>query len=284
MAISACTSKQFDKYKNWIVLHEHFYLNMKKFLSIIFVLISFFAIGQTIEPRPNPPQLVNDFAHVLSAADKQQLETKLVQFDNETSNQIAVVIINSLNDYPLEDVSLKYLRDWGIGNKNNNGALLLVAVQEHKVRIETGYGLEGALPDVTCKSIIDNDIVPQFKQGNYAGGISAGTDNIIKATKGEYTAPAGYADRNKDAGGGPASWIIFIFIIGFIILLFASRGGGGSGGGGLGNPLLWFLLGSSGGRGGGFGGGGGSGFGGGGGGFGGFGGGSGGGGGASGGW
>ncbi len=251
---------------------------MKKSLSIIFILLSFFAIGQTIEPRPNPPQLVNDFAHVLSAGDKQQLETKLVQFDNETSNQLAVVIVNSLNDYPLEDVSLKYLRDWGIGNKKtNNGALLFVAVQEHKVRIETGYGLEGALPDVTCKAIIDNDIVPQFKQGNYAGGISAATDNMMKATKGEYTAPPGYADRNNQSSG-TGSWIVFIFIIVFIIIFFASRGGGG--GGGLGNPLLWFLLSGSGGRGGG------GGFtgGGGGGGFGGFGGGGGGGGGASGGW
>ncbi len=258
---------------------------MKKFLFIIFVLVSFFAIGQTIEPRPNPPQLVNDFAHVLSGGDKQQLETKLVQFDNETSNQLAVVIVNSLNDYPLEDVSLKYLRDWGIGNKKtNNGALLFVAVQDHKVRIETGYGLEGALPDVTCKAIIDNDIVPHFKQGDYNGGISLATDDMMKATKGEYTAPAGYADRNK-SDGGPGSWIVFIFIIGFIILLFVGRGrGGGGGGGGLGNPLLWFLLGSSSGRGGGFGGGGSSGFGGGGGGFGGFGGGGGGGGGASGGW
>src|ERR1700712_5204548 len=162
---------------------------MKKFLSIIFILISFFAIGQTIEPKPNPPQLVNDFAHVLSASDKQQLESKLVQFDNETSTQLAVVIVNSLNDYPLEDVSLKYLRDWGIGNKKtNNGALLFIAVQEHKVRIETGYGLEGALPDVTCKAIIDNDIVPQFKSGSYAGGIDAGTNSMMKATKGEYKA------------------------------------------------------------------------------------------------
>lgn len=255
---------------------------MKRFLSVIFILVSFFAIGQTIEPKPSPPQLVNDFAHVLSAGDKQQLEAKLVQFDNETSTQLAVVIVNSLNDYPLEDVSLKYLRDWGIGNKNNNGALLFVAVQEHKVRIETGYGLEGALPDVTCKAIIDNDIVPQFKSGSYAGGIDAGTNSMMKATKGEYTAPAGYADRNKQGTDAPSSYIIVIFIIGIIILLFVGRGGrGGGSGGGLGNPLLWFLLGSNSGRGGGFGGGG---SGGGGGGFGGFGGGGGGGGGASGGW
>lgn len=259
---------------------------MKRFLSIIFALISFFAIGQTIEPRPNPPQLVNDFAHVLSASDKQQIEAKLVQFDNETSNQIAVIIVNSLNGDPLEDVSLGYLRGWGIGNKkNNNGALLFIAIQEHKIRIETGYGLEGALPDVTCKTIIDNDLTPQFKQGNYAGGISTATDDIIKATKGEYKAPAGYADRNKTGDGGIGSLIVFVFIIVFIIILFVGRGGGkGGSGGGLGNPLLWFLLGSSTGRGGGgFGGGGSSGFGGGGG-FGGFGGGGGGGGGASGGW
>ena len=264
---------------------------MKKILSFLLVLISIAALGQTIQPRPNPPKLVNDFSGTLSSSQQAELENKLVAFDNETSNQIAVVLINTTGDYDISDVALKYLRDWGIGNKkNNNGAVLLVAIQDRKVWISTGYGLEGALPDITAGQIIRNNITPQFKKGDYYQGISDGIDAIIQATKGEYKAPEGYADRGKGKGGGGSGLILLVIFL--VVIFLISRGGGGRGGGmmsrrgygGFGSGFLWGSL-FGGGFGGGSSSGGGSwGGGGGGGGFGGFGGGSGGGGGAGGSW
>lgn len=253
---------------------------MKRFLLFIsFFLLTLCAssqIDKVIPSRPSPPRLVNDFTNTLTPEQRDALENKLVAYDDSTSNQIAVVIIPTTGDYNIEEVGLQILRRWGVGNKGkDNGIVLLIAKDDHKIRIEVGYGLEGAVPDITAKSIIDNDLTPNFRAENYYRGISIATDDIIKAAAGEYKAPEGYGSR-KGKGIG-AGTIFFILIIIFAILgSFGNRGGGGLGGLGTG-----WLIGSmmSGGRGGGGWSGGGGG-----GGFGGFGGGGGGGGGASGGW
>ena len=248
--------------------------------------VSFFASAQNIPSRPNPPRLVNDFAGVLSPSEVQQLEQQLVAYDDSTSNQIAIVTVKTLDDYPIEEYALKILRDWGVGNKKtNNGIVILAAIDDHKVRIEVGYGLEGAIPDITANHIIENDIVPNFRSGDYYEGFSKAANSIIKAAAGEYKAPEGYRSKKGSRGGAPIGLIIFIIIM---VIIFAGRGGGGGGfmsrrgSGWLGPFLLGSMLGRSssdwGGGGGGWSGGGG------GGGFGGFGGGSGGGGGASGSW
>ncbi|MCW3117343.1 MAG: hypothetical protein JWM28_1425 [Chitinophagaceae bacterium] len=262
---------------------------MKKFLLFIGVLVSvctYAQIDKVVPARPNPPRLVNDFTQTLTAEQIQELERKLVAYDDSTSNQVVVVIIPSTNNYPIEDVALQQiLRKWGVGNKEkNNGIVVLVAKDDHDVRIEVGYGLEGAIPDITANQIIQTDILPNFKAGNYYRGLDLATNDIIKAAAGEYKAPQGYGGRRKK-GLNPA--LIFFVIIGIWIILRATGGGRGGGGmmsrrgyGGLLGPLIW---GSALGGGGSSGGGGWSG-GGGGGGFGGFGGGSGGGGGASGSW
>ena len=125
-------------------------------------------IEKIIPPRPNPPRLVNDYTRTLTPEQVQALEQKLVAYDDSTSNQIAVVIMNSTGDYPIEDVALGIIRTWGVGGKeHSNGIVLLVAKDDHKIRIEVGYGLEGAIPDVTAKSIIDNDLTPNFKEGKF---------------------------------------------------------------------------------------------------------------------
>jgi len=268
---------------------------MKKLLLFFFLLISAVAFGQSVNgfvhdsiPKPNPPRLVNDFVHVLTPEQRQALEDKLVAYDDSTSNQIAVVIVRSTNQYAIQDVGLQVLRQWGVGGQANkdNGVVILVALNDHGVNISTGYGMEGSVPDITANQIIENDIVPQFKEGNYYRGLDNATTSIIKAAAGEYKAPAGYGNRGGGGGISLRTIIIIIFIIIFILSRFF--GGGGRGGGfmsrrgyrGFGGPI--FFPGSFSGGGGGFGGGG---FGGGGGGgFGGFGGGSGGGGGASGSW
>jgi uncharacterized protein len=258
---------------------------MKKLLFSFLVLTCLVTRGQNFPAAPNPPRLVNDFAHVLTADQTADLESKLVAYDDSTSIQIAVVTVESTGDTAIEDYALRILRDWKIGNKKtNNGLVILAAIRDHKVYIATGYGMEGVVPDITAKEIIDNEIVPSFRANNYYRGFDLGSDAIIKASAGEYKAPEGYNRRKKGSGGGSALGII-LFIV--IIIVLASRGGGRGGGGLMSRSgVLPFILGSmlgSGGRGGWSGGGGGFG-GGGGGGFGGFGGGSGGGGGAGGSW
>jgi uncharacterized protein len=253
---------------------------MKKILLSLFILTVLAASGQKIPDPPNPPRLVNDFANVLTPDQKESLESKLVAYDDSTSIQIAVVTVQTTGDYAIEDYALKILRDWKVGNKKtNNGLVILAAIQDHKVFIATGYGMEGSVPDITAKEIVENEIVPNFKDNNYYRGFDEGSDAIIKAAAGEYKAPEGYNQRKDHVNGGGSIFGIIIFIA-IILILIGRRGGGGGGGG-----MLPFIIGSmlgGGGRGGGFGGGG---FGGGGGGgFGGFGGGSGGGGGAGGSW
>jgi uncharacterized protein len=243
------------------------------------LLVPAISFSQQIPPRPSPPKLVNDLANVLSPEEEAALERKLVAYDDSTSNQVVILTVGTLEDYPIEEYALRVLRDWGIGNQEtNNGVLIVAAIQDRKIRIETGYGLEGAIPDITAGQIINTDIVPAFRKENYYQGFDAATNSIIKAAAGEYKAPENYRQR----GEKKRSPIGFIIIIIILILLFTRRNRGGGGGfmsrRGFG-PII-FPGGGWGSGGGGWSGGGG-GFGGG---FGGFGGGSGGGGGASGGW
>lgn len=267
---------------------------MKKLLLILLLVVSFIAgIAQNVVPPPNPPRLVNDYAGVLSKEQVSILEEKLVALDDSTSNQIAVVILKSLDGYEVQEYANKLFRSWGIGNKKtNNGVLILASIEDRKVWIEVGYGLEGAIPDVTASSIYRNEIVPEFKQQNYYRGIDNAVNALAKAAVGEYKTKR--VKKNNNSGDDGSSILTFIFIIIVIIfILGAGRGGGGRGGRGGGmmsrrgaanvaEALLWSsLLGGNNRGGGGFGGGG---FGGGGGGFGGFGGGSSGGGGAGGSW
>jgi len=271
---------------------------MKKLLSLLFCISWLFGHGQQVPPRPDPPRLVNDLAHVMTADQVSALESKLVAYDDSTSNQVVIVTVPTIGDNEIGDYALAILRSWGVGNKkNNNGLVIVAAIQERKVYIATGYGLEGAIPDITAKQIVDNEIIPHFKapgQDNYYRGFDQATDAVIRAATGEYKAPEGY--RPKRQGRSNGGNVIGIGVIALIILFLIIGGrGGGRGGGGLfsGGGMLPFLLGTmlgGGGRGGGWSGGGSGGgwsggdSGGGGGGFGGFGGGSGGGGGAGGSW
>lgn len=254
---------------------------MKFFLTFIVFL---FTIGlqaqvdKVIPSRPSTQKLVNDLTgNTLTESQKQALENKLVANDDSTSNQIAVVIINSLEGYDVADYALNLFRKWGIGNKStNNGVLVLLAKDDRKLRIEVGFGLEGVIPDITAKHIMEESITPAFKEGNYYRGLDKGTDDIIKAAAGEYKAPANYG-KNKSKGRSFGSIIGLLALF----LIVAAMGGGGRSSGGTMSGAGWIigsLLSGSGRGGGGWSGGGG------GGGFGGFGGGSSGGGGASGSW
>lgn len=251
---------------------------MKLFLtaiSLLFTICVSAQIDKIIPDPPSPARLVNDYTGTLTSAQQEALENKLVAYDDSTSSQVAVVIIKSLEGYDISEYGLALGRKWGVGGKEfRNGVIVLIAMDDHKSRIEVGYGLEGAIPDITAKSILDNSITPNFKEGNYYRGLDMATDDIIKAAAGEYKAPANYNAKKKPGRGwGSIVGLIILFIIlgaigggrnsggtmsgaGWIIgsiLSNASRGGGGGG---------W--SGGGGGGGGGFGGFGGGGFGGGG--------------------
>ncbi|TWI81071.1 uncharacterized protein IQ13_2083 [Lacibacter cauensis] len=260
-------------------------------LLLLFLVQAMFAGAQGIEkyipPAPNPPRLVNDFIGKLTPEQKDALERKLVAYDDSTSNQIAIVTIGDIGDYDISDFAVALGRKWGIGGKEFNNGVLIVVLEDkergkRKVWIATGYGLEGAIPDITAKQIIENDIVPNFKAQDIYRGLDEGTSDLMRAAAGEYKAPAGYSKRGKGKGGGlPLGTIIVVVIILIIVSNINKRGGGGMmsrrGYRRWDNtPPIWF----PGGGGGGWGGGGSSG----GGGFGGFGGGSFGGGGAGGDW
>ena len=260
-------------------------------LSILFCVVSVDRVfSQNIPARPNPPRLVNDFAGMLKAQEADMLERKLVLFNDSTSNQIAIVIVPTLDGYDKADYAQQLGEKWGIGQKgHNNGILILIKPNKPdskgEVQIATGYGVEGPIPDLTCSDIVNREILPAFRNGDYYGGLDKATSTLMSLTRGEFSA-ADYGQRaRKSSGKGiPFGLIIFIAII---IISMISRGSGGSNKhistGGL---PFWMLLGmmnsgrGSGGSWGGFSGGGGGG----GGGFGGFGGGSFGGGGAGGSW
>lgn len=224
---------------------------------------------------------VTDLAGLLSPADESALEARLEDWKKRTGHQIAVLTIASLEGESLENASLAVLRTWGVGTaERQDGALLFVSRDDRKIRIEVGYGLEGALTDSVSGRIIREVIAPKFRAGNYSGGVRAGVESMIGIVEGGVEAVPALQGRRKGAAVGATLLVLLVVLI--VILSIAKRlrhglGGRGRGGWGAGGPFL-----PGGGFGGGFGRGGG--FGGGGGGFSGFGGGGGGGGGASGGW
>lgn len=234
--------------------------------SLLILLLMLIALPAVAREVPAPDGYINDSAGLLSPPTALKLEQFLRDFERSDSTQIVLLTIDSLEDETLESYALKVLETWGIGQKKkDNGALLLVAKTEHKVRIEVGYGLEGRLTDLLSGRIIDNEITPRFKQGDFDAGIVAGVVGMAEAVRGEYQGN-GKARSNKK--GSPFGFLFLLFFIGPFLARLSGRGRGHSRRGGfyVGGPFM-------GGGGGGFGGGGFSG-----------GGGGGGGGGASGGW
>ena len=203
---------------------------IKHILSILLLAFSISSACAQIEKelpaKPNPPRLVVDYTNTLAPDQQEALERKLVTFDDSSSSQIAVVIIETTGDRDISDYAVAMGRSWGIGNKEfNNGVLLLIAKSDRKIWIATGYGLEGALPDAIAKSIIDNEITPNFRENDFYRGLDEGTNAILLAISGEYTASSDYHKRKKK----DAPPIVIIIIIIFLILGFIRRGGGGGG-------------------------------------------------------
>jgi uncharacterized protein len=233
------------------------------------------AAQKGIPPRPSPPRLVNNFSSVqlLTPEQEQRLEQKLEDFSNETSNQIVIVIVDDLGGYDINGFSTAIIHHWGVGQaKKDNGIAIVVKPTgpegDRDAYIAVGYGLEGVIPDIAARHVVEQEMTPNFKNGNFYGGLNAATDVLMKLAKGEINVK-NYAPESRY---GNNRYIIILVIVFFVVIFFFRRRGGGGGG---------FTIGRGGYYGGGWSSGG---FGGGGGGFGGFGGGSSGGGGAGGKW
>ena len=164
---------------------------------------------------PPLPARVNDRAGILTPATTQLLESGLAQLEQEDSTQIAVLTIPSLEGDGLEDFALRVFTAWGLGQRrHDNGALLLVAVAERKVRIEVGYGLEERLTDMLCGRIIRHNIVPAFRQGDYNQGVLGGVAAMIEAVRGVYS--AGPPGDEADEGALMAFLLMTALVVGRI--------------------------------------------------------------------
>ncbi|MFA7686723.1 MAG: TPM domain-containing protein [Moheibacter sp.] len=249
-------------------------------------LIGIFSWAQTPDEVTHPDytpqkQLVHDFGELLSAEQKARLESKLVAYDDSTSVQIAVVTFKELNGYPITLLANEIGENWGVGQKEkHNGIVIVISDKDRKVELRTAYGIQAKMPPTISKLIIDREMIPSFKQGDYYTGLNNAVVAIQQQLAGQYE-----AEPESESSYGVLIFFLFLGII-FLFIIIAGKGGGGKGGNRSKRGFNWGdLILTSGGAGswGGFGGGsGGGGFGGGG--FGGFGGGSFGGGGASGSW
>jgi uncharacterized protein len=219
------------------------------------LLLLFYAGHLCAQPAslpPKPDHYVTDQAGVLDAATLATLNAQLEQFERATSNQVVVAIFPVLP--PATDIA-QYAtftyNAWQIGQKGkDNGALLMISIKDRKMFICTGRGLEGALPDAICENIITQVIAPHFKQGDYAGGVQAGVNAMISATKGEYQGNGSTAGDRHGNGQEIPPWLVILIIIIFVVIISSSRGSG------YGGPII-FTSGGWGGGGGGFSGGGG---------------------------
>lgn len=246
-------------------------------VTVLLIILSAFPVqAQDIPDKPVPQRLVNDFAGMLSKQEVNALEKKLVAFNDSTSTQIAVVTVPTLDGYDIADYAQRLAEKWGIGQKGrDNGVLVLVKPKTNdsngEVFIAQGYGLEGAIPDIIAGQIIDNEIVPAFRNGDYYGGLDRATSTLMSLARGEFTAEE-YGQRAQ-GGAKKKSPGIFVIILIIILISIFSRGGGRGGrnrritsGSDLPFWLLMSMLGSGGrshrGSWGGFSGGGGGGFGG----------------------
>jgi uncharacterized protein len=254
------------------------------YLILSFLLIATTAAAQVdkiLPERPSPAHLYNDLtksSNFLTKAQAEYLENSLVSIDDSTSNQIAIVVVESLEGYTANEYATALGRKWGVGSQAfNNGVVVLISTGggdgNRDAYIAVGYGLEGAIPDVTADNILENELIPIFKEGNYLEGFKRTIDALERAAAGEYKQQR--KKRNSPKVGIPS--IVFVLIL-ILISILSSRGGGGTMinrrghrgwtggtwmGGGWGGGSSWGGS-SGGGFGGGFGGFGGGGFGGGG--------------------
>lgn len=229
---------------------------MKALINILFSLLLLGLVAGTIAAKPDFPAYVghvNDFANVLDASTKQKLETILTNFETRTGAQIAVVTITTLGEQPIEEYANGLYRSWGVGAKTgankDKGALLLIATQDRRSRLEVGYGLEGDLPDGLAGEMLRR-MRPFFREQRWSEGVTLGVNTLvatlaqkwnvsIEGIDQELAYRGASADQEQASPLGFLAAIIFLIILFIIISRIARRGGGGPGGASWVGPLIF---------------------------------------------
>ena len=232
-------------------------MNLKKLLSLFVLLVVVSLMSAQIPPAPVPPRLVNDFVGVLESNQIEELEHRLVAFNDTTSNMICVVIVDDMGDYSEHDFAYEIGEKWGVRSRTTgkrNGVVMLVKVKRNErdfgaAYIAPGYDLEAVLPDAFCKDVADNTMIPRFKEGDYYQGIVDALDIIQPIVAGEITIKE-YEDRQRaEALRGLGIFLGFIVLF-LVILIILDRKNRKNGGNGTGRKvdgkdvMKWILIGS----------------------------------------
>jgi uncharacterized protein len=190
-------------------------------LALAILLASNSGAAEVIPPKPD--RYFNDYAGVVSKDAASRFNEQLAQFERETSDQVVVAIFPKMqSDSDVADYTQRVAQAWGAGQKERrNGAVLFVFVQDRKMFIQVGYGLEGALPDATAFDISERQIKPLFRSGNYEGGLATGIDLICKAIRGEYRGSGKTVAEQRRGGSGAFGLLPFIIFV--IVLIIISR-------------------------------------------------------------
>ena len=232
-------------------------MNLKKLLSLFALLVVVSLMSAQIPPAPVPPRLVTDFVGVLQSGQIEELEHRLVAFNDTTSNMICVVIVDDMGDYSEHDFAYEIGEKWGVRSRTTgkrNGVVMLVKVKRNErdfgaAYIATGYDLEAVLPDAFCKNVADNTMIPRFKEGDYYQGIVDALDIILPIVAGEISFNE-YEHRNDgEVLLGFGLFLIFI-VVPIILLIILDRKNRKNGGKGTGRKvdgkdvMKWILIGS----------------------------------------
>lgn len=224
--------------------NSHFVTLMRQVFPFFLFLFSHFVWSQyEIPPKPTEQTSVYDYVNLLSDFEKSQLEEKLVRYADSTSTQIVVAIISSTEGENINYLGAQWGQEWGIGQADeDNGILILLAKDDRRIAINTGYGVEEFLTDFTSKRIIERVIIPKFKQNDYYGGLTAGADAIFEALTGQFT-----EDRTFDnTQGFPLERVLPLIIFFVILIILINRGKRGGGrnnrGGRKGGMDIWDMI------------------------------------------
>jgi uncharacterized protein len=205
-------------------LQKHSALLLAPFLVAI---LSVTASAQTF---PKPTGRVNDFANVIDASTEAEIDRQLDLLEQNTTSEIAVATVKSLDDMSVEEYGNRLFKAWGVGQgKQDNGVLVLVAPSERKMRIEVGYGLEGVLPDGLAGQVIRDDFTPSFKNGDYSGGIRTGVTHLVQIVeKHQVLTPAEIAklQQSRSSEANAPLWIVLPFFSVFVTIGFVMLGAG----------------------------------------------------------
>jgi len=208
------------------------------FFAVVAILASAICANAAEIIPPKPDRYFNDYAGVVSRGVVERLNAQLAQFERDTSDQVVVAVYQKMqSESSIEDYAQRIAQTWQVGQKDKrNGVVLLVFLDDRKASIQVGYGLEGALPDITAYDIRERHMNPHFRKGDYEGGLSEAVDLICKAIRGEYKGSGRANAESRSGNGGTAGLLVFLFVLViFLLAVRASRRFGGyryTGGGG----------------------------------------------------